>query len=254
MQKMLTPLAIIIAGIIIAGSNMFVNGSVKIPFFDSKVEKPLNVFVSPTPGVIAQPTQKALPKDISLGKSPIMGSESATVTVIEYSDYQCPYCAAVFGIASKSLKSAQDPNWEPIIPNLQKDYIDKGLVKFVYKDFAFLGDESIAAANAALCAGDQGKYWQYHDALFNSQGGENSGAFKDANLVSIGKSLNLNSTKFSKCVTSREHLAEVQESTSMARTYGVNSTPSFFVNNIPVERGAVSYSVVKAAIEKALNK
>src|SRR3990167_3005650 len=88
----------------------------------------------------------------------VLGDQNAPVTIIEYGDYQCPFCGKFF-------KETE--------PTLRENYIKTGKVKFVYRDFAFLGQESLWAANAAQCAGEQGKFWEYHDYLYGNQNGEN---------------------------------------------------------------------------------
>lgn len=98
------------------------------------------------------------------------------VTIIEYADFQCPFCGKFF---------------KEIGETLIKDYVDAGKVRFVYRDFAFLGTESTRAAEAARCAGDQGKYWEYHDYLYNHQNGENQGNFSDLYLKSFAGELKL---------------------------------------------------------------
>ena len=249
MQKILTPLAIIIAGLFIAFSNLYVSG--KLPF-NLKSAAPKAPSASPTIGA----TQGQVPKEIPIGNSPFLGKSDAPVTVIEFSDFQCPFCAAVNGVKNEVYTKmvADYPSWEPIIPNLKKDYIDRGLVKLVYRDFSFLGEESDLAANAALCAADQSKYWQYHDKIFESQKGENQGALSQENLKGLAVQLSLDSDKFNKCVSEKTYLQEVKDSTSNARTYGVAGTPAFFVNGKAIPGGAVPYSVVKQAIEAESKK
>ena len=255
MQKILTPLAIIIAGLFIAFSNLYVSG--KIPF-NLSGERKISKSVSPTPPAppAADGTAVQAPKEIPVGNSPFLGKADAPVTVVEFSDFQCPFCAAVNGVKNDVYnKMVVDyPGWEPIIPNLKKDYIDRGLVKLVYRDFSFLGEESDLAANAALCAADQSKYWQYHDKIFESQKGENQGALSQENLKGLAVQLSLDSDKFNKCVLEKTYLQEVKDSTSNARTYGVAGTPAFFVNGKVIPGGAVPYSVVKQAIEAELKK
>ncbi len=104
------------------------------------------------------------------------GSDSAPVVLIEYADFQCPFCGRFFRDTEMSLIN---------------DYVAQGKIKFVYRDFTFLGEESRWAAEAARCAGDQGKFWEYHDYLYNHQSGENQGAFSLDNLKSFAKTLGL---------------------------------------------------------------
>ncbi|MDO8659493.1 MAG: thioredoxin domain-containing protein, partial [Candidatus Parcubacteria bacterium] len=110
-----------------------------------------------------------------------VGNTNAKVTVIVYADFQCPFCGAVSGLAPNSEAIAylkqQAPNWTPFMPEILNTYVKNGDVQFVYRDYAFLGPESVKSAEAARCAGDQEKFWEYHDYLYSHQNGENKGAF-----------------------------------------------------------------------------
>ena len=104
-------------------------------------------------GVAAVPTPTAnVASLMTLGsRDAVLGNANAPVTIIEYGDYQCPFCTRYFS---------------QIQPVIKSQYIDTGKAKMVFRDFSFLGPESTAAANAAQCAEDQGKLWSYHDALY----------------------------------------------------------------------------------------
>lgn len=257
MPRFLTPLSIILAGVIIAISHLYVNGKLTLNLGRGSGRiAGVNQFASPSP--TATP---ALPpvKEIPVGSSPFLGKADAPIVVIEFSDFQCPFCAAVFGHeneAAQSLKG-QDPNWRPILPNLKKEYVETGLVKFVYKDFAFLGDESRTAADAALCARDQGKFWEYHDLLFQNQKGENQGAFREDKLKKLGREVGLDSDTFEKCLDSRSHAAQVEENTNLLRRFAQSNnltkygTPAFFINGQFVPGGAIGYDQFKSLIEAA---
>jgi len=110
----------------------------------------------------------------------VIANEDSSVAneaiIIEYADFQCPFCGKFFKETEETLI---------------KDYVDAGKVRFVYRDFAFLGKESLKAAEAARCAGDQGKFWEYHDYLYNHQNGENQGAFSNLYLKSFAGELKL---------------------------------------------------------------
>ncbi len=166
------------------------------------------------------------------------GSDDAKVTVIEFADFQCPFCG----------------EWQKTIyPKLKSDYIDTGKVKFVYWDLAFLGDESIKAAEAAICAKDQDKFWEFHDRLFAGQYGENQGAFSDVNLKKIAAELGLETKIFNKCFDEGLYKSLVEDSNNMAQTYGVNSTPTVFVNGLKFE-GVMPFENLKQVIDSALAK
>ena len=119
-----------------------------------------------------------------------LGNPLAKVTLIVYADFQCPFCAKLFQESEKTIIDT---------------YVRNGDVQFVYRDFAFLGPESVRAAEAARCAGDQGKFWEYHDYLFNNHNGENEGAFADPKLKAFAKTLGLNSVAFDSCFDTNKY-------------------------------------------------
>ena len=126
-------------------------------------------------------------------------------------------------------------------------------MRFGYFNFAFLGDESVWAAEAAECAGDQDAYWEYHDYLFSHQNGENQGAFSKDNLKSFAVDLDLETEAFNTCLDSGKYTQLVTEQTDIARQLGVQSTPTFAVNGQPVV-GAQSFEAFKQTIDALLAK
>ena len=174
----------------------------------------------------------------------ILGSTNAPVTLIEYGDYQCPYCGVQFFAQTEPL----------IIQN----YVNLGKVKFVFRDFAFLGPESDAAANAAQCAEDQNKLWAYHDALYAGKvadvakgGSESDGFFSTAELLKFGQQVGLNMTTFSSCVNGNSDASIVAQEKTDATAQGVNSTPTFYANGTQV-MGAQPYAQFQQVINAAL--
>lgn len=168
----------------------------------------------------------------------ILGDKNAPVTVVEYADFQCPYCGK---------------HYKTVEPGLIQDYVNTGKVKLVYKHLAFLGAESVYAAVAAECAADQGKFWQFHNYLFDHQAGENQGAFNKDKLLTFGTALNLDMPTFTTCVNGDQTISRVQADTEEAQKFGVTSTPTFFVNGKPLV-GVASPDEFKQAIEQALNQ
>jgi protein-disulfide isomerase len=136
-------------------------------------------------------------------------------------------------------------------PALLQQYVDTGKAQFFYKHSAFLGPESLWAAQAAECAADQGKFWAYHDLLFGRQNGENQGAFTKDNLIGFGKELGLDMAQFEPCVREDKTLARVQEDTQEGQKFGVRGTPTFFVNGRPMV-GAQPIEAFQKMIEQAL--
>ncbi len=145
---------------------------------------------------------------------PRLGSPDAPVTIEYWADYQCPFCA----------RFALD-----VIPQLEARIAD-GSVALVHRDFAFLGQESIDAAVAVRCAGQQGRYWPMHDAVYAAQDGENQGTFSRAKLEELGASVGVDGSTFSTCLDQREPLVEVLDDTSAGVRAGISSTPTIDVN------------------------
>lgn len=185
----------------------------------------------------------------------LCGSPDAKVTVIEFADFQCPFCGALTGlnldmVANMKSRSA---DWESLTPNLLNDYIKSGKVNIVSKNYPFLGQESVWSAQAAHCASDQGKYWLYHDYLYSHQNGENQGAFSKENLKAFAKELKLNTGDFDKCLDGDKYLKLVTADKEEGTKNGVNGTPAIFINGKLIS-GAAPYSEFKTAIEAELNK
>ncbi len=168
----------------------------------------------------------------------VLGSPAAKVAIIEYGDFQCPFCGRFFQTAEKQIIEA---------------YVKTGKAAFVWRDFAFLGEESFRSAEAARCAGEQGKFWDYHDHLFNNQQGENEGAFSDPNLKRFAKELKLDETKFNSCLDSGKFRKQVEATSDSGRSVGVNGTPATFVNGQLVS-GAQPFSVFQKVIDEELKK
>jgi protein-disulfide isomerase len=166
------------------------------------------------------------------------GDNKATVTVIEYSDFQCPFCKRFH---------------EQVLPLILNDYVKTGKVKFAYKHFAFLGDESRWAAQAAECAADQNRFWDMHELLFSRQVGENVGAFTKDNLINLAKEIKLDSKAFETCLNQDKTLERVQADSAEGNKIGVRGTPSFLING-KLLVGAQPFEAFKNAIDEALKK
>jgi len=166
----------------------------------------------------------------------ILGSANAPLTIVEYSDFQCPFCGQLA---------------REVLPQLEKDYLATGKAKLVFKYVRFLGDESQWAAEAADCAGEQGKFWNYHDMLFANQRGENQGAFSKDNLKRFAQALGLDTAAFNACLDEGRYTGKVAENNNEARSRGVDSTPTVFVGQTLIG-GAKSYETYRTAIEAEL--
>lgn len=218
----LIPAAIIAAGALIAFAVMYSGGGIR------QTGAPKE-----TAGVVVP--EKTTLYDAS---DPFLGNPAAPVTMVEFADFQCPFCDRFF---------------KTVEPQIIEKYVKTGKVKFVYRDFAFLGDESEWAASAAECAGEQGKFWQYHDYLYDHQRGENEGAFSGANLKLFAQNLGLDISAFNACFDSAKYLEKVRKDTSDGRALGVSGTPANFINGQAIT-GAQPFAEFANMIDAELAK
>lgn len=162
-----------------------------------------------------------------------MGKTDAPVLIEEYSDFQCPYCERFY--------REQEPK-------IIADYVETGKARLQYVPYSFIGPESVSAAEAAYCAADQNKFWEFHYQLFNNQAAENSGAYSDANLNRYAASAGLNMSQFRACYQGNTYNQQVKDDVAKGLDRGVQGTPTFFVNG----NGPFNSVEVFAEIEKAL--
>ncbi len=190
-----------------------------------------------------QPTVAAADLMKLTSRDAILGSANAKVTIVEYGDYQCPFCTKFFSETQ---------------PQIVQNYVNSGKVRFVFRDFPFLGAESTAAANAAQCANDQGKLWAYHDALYsakvadeNKGGNENDGFYTMAVFLRLAQQVGVgNMGAFTSCVNNSQDANLVAQEKSDGTAGGVNSTPMFFINGVQI-LGAQPYSQFQTTIDAA---
>ena len=150
------------------------------------------------------------------GGSPIMGDSKAPITILEWGDYQCTFC---YKFHKNTLGVIND------------NYIKTGKVKLVFKDFPLNGPDSVLAAQAAYCAEDQGKYWQYHDELYKNWGGERTGWITRDSLDRFAVSTNLDLSEFDKCLDGKKYQDQVIALHEFGKDIGIDATPSFLVFN-----------------------
>jgi protein-disulfide isomerase len=124
-------------------------------------------------------------------------------------------------------------------------------VRLGYFHFAFLGDESIIASEASECADEQGKFWEYHDYLFEHQQGENQGGFSKDNLKSYAAVLGLDTQTFNQCLDSGKYKDVIDQQSQFGRQLGVQSTPSFLINGTPIV-GAQPFTSFQQVINQLL--
>ena len=159
--------------------------------------------------------------------SPVLGSESATINVIEFSDYECPFCQAAEGVNQEIMNSLinNDPLWQPPIPNVIEQYVNTGKVRLIFRNFP-VHPTSAQVALAAACAQEQGKFWEYHEILF-----ENYNALSNTDLKMYAANLNLDLTQFNQCLDSKKYQSEIDNDLADSRALGITGTPTFFIGN-----------------------
>lgn len=182
-----------------------------------------------------------------ISNAAFMGNKDAKVTVVEYSDYECPFCRKFF---------------VNTVAQFEKDYVSTGKVKFVYKDFPLhsIHPKSLPAANAARCAGAQDKYYEMHNALFETYDSWINGANLKDSLTTVAKNIGLNTETFGKCLSDFTYKDAIQKDYTEGYYLGVRGTPTTFVNGKMIttadgeSAGAMDYAVLKSEIDKALAK
>ncbi|HEX9319269.1 MAG TPA: thioredoxin domain-containing protein [Nitrososphaeraceae archaeon] len=148
-----------------------------------------------------------------------LGNDGAKITIVEFGDYQCQYCAQFH----KGVRN-----------ELINKYVNTGIVKFVFKDFVIndkpFNKASTLAARASYCAADQGKYWRYHDEVYNNSMGENTGWITKSSLNEFAINVQIpDSMKFTNCLDSQKHSEVVLENDALAKSLGLKSTPTFIL-------------------------
>ncbi len=190
--------------------------------------------------------QAAEPVKISTDNDPIIGNPNAPITIVEFSDFQCPFCARFH---------------TQTLPSLLGEYIEQGKVKLVFRDFPIqsIHPNALSASVAAECANDQDKFREMHDALFENQNDWNKLKTVDAlSLFSQYASvMKLDQESFDSCLNSGKHIPEIQNDLNDGRDYGVSGTPGFFVGNDQIGfvelKGAQPFESFKKVIDAQLN-
>lgn len=177
------------------------------------------------------------PVAVSADDDPVLGKDNAPITIIEFSDFQCPFCERFFSQTFGQVKT---------------NYIDTGKVKFVYRDFPLrsIHPNAQKAAEAAECANEQDKFWGYHDTLFNKQQ-EWASSIAIPLFKQYAKDLGLDTDKFNTCLDSGKYQDEVNKDEQDGIRVGIQGTPAFFING-QLLSGAQPYAAFQAAIEQSL--
>jgi len=180
---------------------------------------------------------------VNIGGAPMLGRADAPVTIIEFSDFECPFCQR-FSAST--------------LPEIKRDYVETGKVRYVFLDFPLenIHPRARKAAEAAQCAAEQGKFWEMHDLLFAQSGNLDISQYGD-----FARKLGLDASAFDLCLKSGKQTAKINRSLASASAIGINSTPSFIItksergdiiNGGTIVTGANTYQEFRQVIEQIL--
>jgi len=190
---------------------------------------------SETANAKAEPTPEIA--NIAPRANSLLGNAQAPVVIVEFSDFECSYCRSFY---------------QQTLPRIIEDYVNSGKVQFSYRHFPILADSSFTKAEAAECAGEQGRFWDYHNALFSGRVAAQGDAQQlRQGLVAAARELNLDVTRFQTCLDEGRYRAQITEDYRVAQQAGVRGTPSFFING-KLLVGAQPLLAFRSEIEAAL--
>ena len=232
-SNLFLPASIIIAGLMIGGAVLYTRSD------SSKVAANNGA----TAQQIAGNTEQAgSPVNVSADDDAVLGNPDAPVTIIEFSDFQCPFCRKFY---------------KETLPQIKKDYILTGKAKLVYRDFPLvqIHPGATPAAEGAECAKEQGKFWEMHDAIFDEQEKQGSGTvqFTADDVKKWAAKIGLNTSKFNQCLNSGKYKQEIEKDIADGSAAGVTGTPAVFVNGRLIV-GAQPFAAFKAVIDEELKK
>ena len=221
----------VIASIVIVAVMFGLNGT----FEESELA------IKPTPEIDSiGPTEITMETFVENG-SPFLGNPNASITLVEFGDYQCHYCNVFF---------------ETIEGDIITNYVETGKVKIIFKDYNIIGSDSVNASHGAHCAKDQGMFWEYHDILYSNWTGENNGWASPENLILFAEKINLDMDKWVKCMDEKPHSKTILTSNEDAKKLQLTGTPAFFVINsdgqVSKLFGAQPFEVFKRVFDEKL--
>ena len=189
--------------------------------------------------------QPSLPLKISEDNDPVIGDIDAPITIIEFSDFQCPFCAR-FHVQT--------------LPTIMDEYINEGTVKIVFRDFPIqsIHPNALPASVAAECANEQGKFKEMHDILFEKQNEWNNQEMNKTMLLfnQYASEMQLEQEKFDSCLRNGKYIEEIKKDLDDGRAYGVSATPGFFIGNDQIGfielKGAQPFESFKKVIDAQL--
>ncbi len=222
------PVSILVAALIISGT-----------LIGTRTKSVGNPGTAQVGAVAGQPDSGQV-VDVKIGSNDhVLGNKNAKVTIVEFADFRCPFCERFF-------QQAETP--------MIKEYVDSGKARFVFKNYAFLGQQSTWASEAVECAAEQGKFWEYHNWLYKNQAPEtNLGYYSKVNLAKYAGTVGLNTGQFTSCLNSDKYSKRVADDLAQGQQLGVTGTPTVFVNGQKLV-GAQPYENFKASIDGLLKK
>ena len=171
--------------------------------------------------------------------STLLGNPNASITLIEFGDYLCHFCNVYYQNTEHQI---------------YENYVMTGKINVIFKDYTIIGPDSFTAAHAAHCAADQGKFWQYHDTLYDNWDGENNGWAGEENMLKFAQQIELDMDEFIKCNTDKKYEQRISASNTDAQILKITGTPAFYVfskNNQLVQ--AISGSQPYEVFEQIFN-
>lgn len=228
-NKIFVPISIVLAGVIIGGA-----------IFYTRSDSP-GVAANDTAIVAGNAQQAGGAVNVSADDDAVLGNADAPVTIIEFSDFQCPFCRKFY---------------KETLPQIKRDYLLTGKAKLVYRDFPLpFHQGATPAAEGAECARAQGKFWEMHDVIFDEQEKQGSGTvqFTADDVKKWAAKIGLNTLKFNQCLDSEKYKQEVEKDIADGSAAGVSGTPAVFINGRLVV-GAQPFAAFKAIIDEELKK
>lgn len=186
--------------------------------------------------------------NLTIGESPVLGNANAPVTIYEFSDLSCPFCAAAEGFNQEAIAAlkSQNPDWEPAVPNIIKDYVDTGKARIVFKYYPGHG-ASPQAHLIGYALNEQGLFWPFAEKAFANQ----NKLTDSQSIMELAKEAGADIPRLNQQINNTKYYDAIQNDIQLGKDVGIRGTPTFFVNGVKIE-GAQPYSVFKAAIDKAL--
>ena len=230
----------IIVGVVLFSLGYFVGNTLPVTNVDTQLQSKDKATIQQTDS-----SEQKLAGSVNFNIPPFAkfsGSDSAKINLVEFGDYQCPFCKRFF---------------DQTEPPLTSEYVDTGKTKFYFLDVSIVGDDSLTLGQASWCADEQGKYYEYHDYIYSNQGQENSGWGTPDKVKNLAKGIpGLDIEKFSACLDSKKYESRSQQLTKFASQIGLTGTPTMFVGNPEMGytkiTGAQPYSSFKQVIDTYL--